>query len=1238
MVVTDNPRPATALLHLFHHVAGADGDQAPAGVVGLADAGHHHLSGYDVRKAIKPVADMPLTSRPLRLRNEVYSVLAPVAVEGFEKKQKLLKLPLALVEQILEDNETLFLDEGLIKDPAVFKHDLKLIVRLVALLLFKNVHEDRKQAYRDGLVLLLLAERHIAELSLANAQLLADSLQVAGGEVSESARAKVRFFAKMAERLFKRGLGALRKGRPATASVLLGRSWKFSNRVLAVLDFNYEGDHDGDGVVDVVELRIGSSPFTEDTDADGLSDAFELNATIPHTLPDVADTDGDGVPDGEEDLDGDGLTNLEERDLGTDPLLPDTDRDGLTDDEELTHGLNPLDADTDRDGLTDDSELRLGTDPLAPDSDGDGILDGEDEHLQTLADTEIGATVELLGVGDHSRSFRVHRMADVAGLSDVPGLVGAFVDLSSDLPVTSATVRLQYDPTLVPEGDFESLRLFQYDPENALLEPLDNQRVDVADNQVSGETGALGPVGIVHLPTWEMALESQDQPLVRIKTALDQTLTGQSASRMAGPSTGPTQSNVTAVGDQIVIKVSDGDDDAGPNPDQGCVYSTDWNEVYFGECFDGKYITSGFRFDGVPIPQGTAIESAIIEFTVDGPYDDRLTLDIYGETAVDALPFSVTRPSERDPTDAVVRWLIPASDYWELNDTRQTPDLTSIIQEIVDQPGWREGNALAIIVENVGPAIRAERHRRVIGIERPRTTYVGDVARLIITLADGAQDSDNDGLTDAEELAGFRTQFGNRVFTDPFKADTDGDGIPDGQEIGNRTGSFYRILADPTKADTDRDGVEDFVELRDLANPTKPFDPDSDDDGLSDGEEVNDYATDPLVRDTDGDGFTDGDEVRSGEDPLLAVERQDPLKTVTEFAVGALCGEFCLEDHGNMAFFSGFFISGAISVIPSPVTTVIGLIADLRDFLASLVKGDWIGLGFNTLALVPWVGDASDALGTTGRFVTKHVGLVGEVGPFVSRLDWLPETLRIAAIRVTWGDEVVDALDDLGFDGSRALRLGKAGVNLEHLRKALRPLLNDFPGLDNFLRGIEIDDFTGILRGNGLTANLKGLAVVQLEGRTKSVLAYLSNIKGAYTELVMKELRNIDIAKIIREHAHVNAPGYDLVAEMRSGIVRLMEAKSGSATLKQLSNYLENATGSLVFNTDYFRIQGLLDIEATKSAFRSGRLEVEILINNPDSARIAKVLLDEMGGTIAAYADDLGNPHTLNVIVTAVSR
>jgi eukaryotic-like serine/threonine-protein kinase len=65
------------------------------------------------------------------------------------------------------------------------------------------------------------------------------------------------------------------------------------------------------------------------------------------------------------DSDGDGLTDAQERRIGTDPLNPDTDGDGLTDGQEvLIYGTDPRRADTSGDGINDGTAVASGIDPL----------------------------------------------------------------------------------------------------------------------------------------------------------------------------------------------------------------------------------------------------------------------------------------------------------------------------------------------------------------------------------------------------------------------------------------------------------------------------------------------------------------------------------------------------------------------------------------------------------------------------------------------------------------------------------------------------------------------------------------------------------------------------------------------------------------------------------------------------------------------------------------------------------
>ncbi|MFW9988259.1 MAG: hypothetical protein ACFFC3_06350 [Candidatus Odinarchaeota archaeon] len=75
----------------------------------------------------------------------------------------------------------------------------------------------------------------------------------------------------------------------------------------------------------------------------------------------------------------------------------------------------------------------------------------------------------------------------------------------------------------------------------------------------------------------------------------------------------------------------------------------------------------------------------------------------------------------------------------------------------------------------------------------------------------------------------------------------------------------YGILLGDAVFDGDNDELSNLEEYRIKVDPT---DFNTDDDSLSDGDEVNIYKTDPSDSDTDRDGFNDGKEIRLGTDPL----------------------------------------------------------------------------------------------------------------------------------------------------------------------------------------------------------------------------------------------------------------------------------------------------------------------------------------------------------------------------------
>ncbi|MDH7516496.1 MAG: OmpA family protein [Bacteroidota bacterium] len=169
-------------------------------------------------------------------------------------------------------------------------------------------------------------------------------------------------------------------------------SWATLTLSLQFLLFGRK-DRDRDGLSDMEEMRWKTDPMVADTDGDGLTDGEE--AKKYRTDPLKTDTDDDRLTDSEEiargtdpfnpDTDGDRLQDGDEAAQGTNPKERDTDGDGLEDGEEvLVHRSDPLKADTDGDALGDAEEIRVHhTDPRNPDTDGDGLRDNEEIQRKT---------------------------------------------------------------------------------------------------------------------------------------------------------------------------------------------------------------------------------------------------------------------------------------------------------------------------------------------------------------------------------------------------------------------------------------------------------------------------------------------------------------------------------------------------------------------------------------------------------------------------------------------------------------------------------------------------------------------------------------------------------------------------------------------------------------------------------------------------------------------------------------
>ena len=188
--------------------------------------------------------------------------------------------------------------------------------------------------------------------------------------------------------------------------------------------FDPNGDADNDGLTNQQELASGTDPNSADSDGDGLPDGWE----VAHVL-DPMDSTGYNGADG--DPDGDGLTNFEEYQIGTDPTNPDSDGDGVSDWFEVKVNFsNPLSAiDADSDGIPDDFEKYLAMQLLASQPDPaswgayyDGLVQGDLDatHDYTGDGTTAGELSQILkdspGVGPTHSGYILEQQSRSNGI------------------------------------------------------------------------------------------------------------------------------------------------------------------------------------------------------------------------------------------------------------------------------------------------------------------------------------------------------------------------------------------------------------------------------------------------------------------------------------------------------------------------------------------------------------------------------------------------------------------------------------------------------------------------------------------------------------------------------------------------------------------------------------------------------------------------------------------------------
>ena len=642
-------------------------------------------------------------------------------------------------------------------------------------------------------------------------------------------------------------------------------------------------DTDGDGIEDGEELKIGTDPTNRDTDKDELSDGLEVNKY--HTNATNPDTDEGGIPDGLEialggdplykfddltlsDIDGDGVRDEDEKLYGTEPLDPDTDGDGILDGSELfSYGTDPLSEDTDSDGLEDPRELfEEYTSASSEDSDGDGLADPEELGIGTsplLMDTDGDGIDDKVEVSIGTDPLNPDTDGDglIDGRETRTNISSPLKrDTDNDGTLDGPDIWLGRDPRIPderPEGDMDRDGLVDALEKTIGTDPASNDtdsdgisdgmeyvelHTDPKDNDTDGDSIPDGEELFVYF-TDPREPDSDSDGLVDAKELEIGT----------SPLMPDSDNDGLPDGEELLVY---GTGPLDPDSDNGGI--RDGQEVLLGK--DPLLRSDDLPLedrdgDGLSDPEELLVGSDPNEPDSD---DDGLMdgeeVHLYGTDPAswdsdedllsdgDEVMVHFTDPNQRD-TDGD-----GLNDRTELKDWSTDPRLND-----TDGDGLHDGpEALTLETDPLDP------------------------------------DTDGDGLSDGFELNGdFNSTVEGKQPLDPIRSDTDGGGASDGIEVlmgsdplsdhddarfkdSDGDGLFdveeLELGTDPYSEDTDEDGLLDPYEISgSFGWITDPLDEDSDNDTILDGEEVvpggDGYVTNPLLDDTDGDNLTDPDEI-----------------------------------------------------------------------------------------------------------------------------------------------------------------------------------------------------------------------------------------------------------------------------------------------------------------------------------------------------------------------------------------
>ncbi len=513
-------------------------------------------------------------------------------------------------------------------------------------------------------------------------------------------------------------------------------------------DWQYLADTDDDGLPNLIEKEVGSDPYNPDTDGDNLPDGYE--ALTLGTDPTKPDTDDNGVLDCDEDFDEDGLTNLQEYEQGTEPY----------------------NEDTNRNGIPDGNEKRLQT----------FIHEVENEDC---AVTEVRVSME--GTGNLQKTTSVESIMNKDILcSDVVGLVGEPFEIETTSQFDKATLTYVIDKSKLGDTAFDNLLFLWYDKENDNFVELETI-LDEANSTVTVETTHFSKYMIVNREEWYKAWSTELYP-----SYYDYAPSGLS----------------------IVLVIE-------------CSGSMQYNDPY--EAGRKKAAESFINVlrnkDNVAIIAEDSRPQILCNFTSVNQKNTLLnSLNKIYSTGGNNFDASINESIRllKTQTGAPKKMIIFMSDggcsvsdsYLKTADNLGIPIYTI---------GFGNGSDDRIL-EHMANMTHGEFYKAI------TTNDLADIySEIALDTFFDTEDTDDDGLYDVFELAGIRVQNGQIVHTRYDLPDTDNDGLEDGIEI--EPVPVYKTVI------RDHKEQEETAGYYFIMNSNPESNDDSDDDGYSDIED-----------------------------------------------------------------------------------------------------------------------------------------------------------------------------------------------------------------------------------------------------------------------------------------------------------------------------------------------------------------------------------------------------------------